>query len=88
MQKKRQNGRASTKRSVEDEIAHLRGFDIGGLRARGGVAATPMLQFTGAKRTRLGEIFVQPAAVNAGAAPRSKGRGPLLFSTAPRPLEP
>ena len=34
MQKKRRNGRASTKRSVEDEIAHLRGLDIGGLRAR------------------------------------------------------
>jgi hypothetical protein len=27
MQKKRRNGRASTKTSVEDEIAHLRGFD-------------------------------------------------------------
>jgi hypothetical protein len=34
MQKKRRNGRASTKTSVEDEIAHLRGLDLGGLRAR------------------------------------------------------
>jgi hypothetical protein len=34
MQKKRRNGRASTKRPVEDEIAHLRGLDLGGLRAR------------------------------------------------------
>ena len=34
MQKKRSNGRASTKTSVEDEIAHLRGLDLGGLRAR------------------------------------------------------
>src|SRR5665811_2074303 len=34
MQKKRRNGRASTKTSVEDEIAHLRGLDFGGLRAR------------------------------------------------------
>jgi hypothetical protein len=34
MQKKRRNGRASTKLSVEDEIAHLRGLDLGGLRAR------------------------------------------------------
>ena len=34
MQKKRRNGRASTKSSVEDEIAHLRGLDLGGLRAR------------------------------------------------------
>jgi len=34
MQKKRRNGRASTKRSLEDEIAHLRGLDLGGLRAR------------------------------------------------------
>jgi hypothetical protein len=34
MQKKRRNGRASTKMSVEDEIAHLRGLDLGGLRAR------------------------------------------------------
>jgi hypothetical protein len=28
------NGRASTKTSVEDEIAHLRGLDLSGLRAR------------------------------------------------------
>src|ERR1700675_1626280 len=34
MQKKRRNGRASTKTSVEDEIAHLRGLELGGLRAR------------------------------------------------------
>jgi hypothetical protein len=34
MQKKRRNGRASTDLSVEDEIAHLRGLDLGGLRAR------------------------------------------------------
>ncbi len=34
MQKKRRNGRASTKTSVEDETAHLRGLDIKGLRAR------------------------------------------------------
>ncbi len=34
MQKNRRNGRASTKTPVEDEIAHLRGLDLGGLRAR------------------------------------------------------
>jgi hypothetical protein len=34
MQKKRRNGRALAKTSVEDEIAHLRGLDLGGLRAR------------------------------------------------------
>jgi hypothetical protein len=34
MQKKRRNGSASIKRPVEDEIAHLRGLDLGGLRAR------------------------------------------------------
>jgi hypothetical protein len=34
MQKKRRNGRASTKMSVEDEIAHLRGLDLQGLRSR------------------------------------------------------
>ena len=34
MQTKRRNGRASTKMSVEDEIAHLRGLDLGGLRSR------------------------------------------------------
>jgi hypothetical protein len=34
MQKKRRNGSASTKRPVEDEIAHLRGLDLSGLRAR------------------------------------------------------
>jgi hypothetical protein len=33
MQKKRRNG-ASTKTSVEDEIAHLRGLDLKGLQAR------------------------------------------------------
>jgi Protein of unknown function (DUF2924) len=34
MQKKRRNGRTSTKTSVKDEIAHLRGLDLGALRAR------------------------------------------------------
>jgi hypothetical protein len=34
MQKKRRNGRVSTKTSVENEIAHLRGLDLRGLRAR------------------------------------------------------
>jgi hypothetical protein len=34
MQMKRRNGRASTKTSVEDEIAHLRGLELSGLRAR------------------------------------------------------
>jgi Protein of unknown function (DUF2924) len=34
MQKKRRNGRAPTKTSVEDEIAHLRGLDLKGLRSR------------------------------------------------------
>jgi hypothetical protein len=34
MQKKRRNSRASTKTTVEDEIAHLRGLDLGGLSAR------------------------------------------------------
>jgi hypothetical protein len=34
MQKKDRNGRAATKTSVEDEIAHLRGLDVRGLRAR------------------------------------------------------
>jgi Protein of unknown function (DUF2924) len=34
MQRKPRNRRASTKRSVEDEIAHLRGLDPAGLRAR------------------------------------------------------
>lgn len=29
MQKKRRSGRASTKTSLEDEIAHLRGLDLG-----------------------------------------------------------
>ncbi len=33
MQQKRRNGR-TTKTSVEDEIAHLRGLELGGLRAR------------------------------------------------------
>jgi hypothetical protein len=31
---KRRSGRASTKTSVEDEIAHLRGLDLASLRAR------------------------------------------------------
>jgi hypothetical protein len=34
MQKKRRNGRTSTKTSVEIEIAHLRGLDLKGLQAR------------------------------------------------------
>jgi hypothetical protein len=33
MQQKRRNGR-TTKTSIEDEIAHLRGLELGGLRAR------------------------------------------------------
>ena len=32
MRKKRRNGRTSTKTSIEDEIAHLRGLDLKGLR--------------------------------------------------------
>src|ERR1019366_2272838 len=34
MREKRRNGRVSTKTSVEDEIVHLRGLDLKGLRAR------------------------------------------------------
>jgi Protein of unknown function (DUF2924) len=34
MQNKRPNGRASTRTSVEDKIAHLRGLDLKGLRSR------------------------------------------------------
>ena len=34
MQKKHRNGRVLTKTSVEDEIAHLRGLDLRGLRSR------------------------------------------------------
>jgi hypothetical protein len=34
MQKRSRNGRISTKTSVEDEIAHLRGLDLKGLRSR------------------------------------------------------
>lgn len=34
MLEKRRNGRTATKTSVEDEIAHLRGLDLQGLRAR------------------------------------------------------
>ncbi len=34
MRKKRSNGRTSTKASVEEEIAHLRGLDLKGLRSR------------------------------------------------------
>jgi hypothetical protein len=34
MQKNHRNGRSSTRMCVEDEIAHLRGLDLGGLRAR------------------------------------------------------
>src|SRR3979411_2962254 len=34
MRKKRRNGRATAKTSIEDEIVHLRGLDLKGLRAR------------------------------------------------------
>src|SRR5260370_33150996 len=34
MRKKRRNGRGPTETSVEDEIVHLRGIDLKGLRAR------------------------------------------------------
>ena len=34
MREKRRSGRPTTKKSVEDEIAHLRGLDLKGLRAR------------------------------------------------------
>jgi hypothetical protein len=34
MKTKRRNGRIPTRTSVEDEIAYLRGLDLGGLRAR------------------------------------------------------
>jgi hypothetical protein len=34
MQKKRRKGRITTETSVEDEISHLRGLDLRGLRAR------------------------------------------------------
>jgi hypothetical protein len=34
MQKQRRNGRMSTNTSAEDEIAHLRGLDLMGLRSR------------------------------------------------------
>jgi hypothetical protein len=34
MRKERHNGLASTKTSVEDEIAHLRGLDLRGIRSR------------------------------------------------------
>ena len=34
MRKNRRNGRTSTKASIEDEIAHLRGLDLKGLRSR------------------------------------------------------
>src|SRR6201996_936635 len=34
MLKKRRSGRASTKTSIADEIAHLRGLDLKGLRSR------------------------------------------------------
>src|SRR5258708_19867155 len=34
MQTKRRNGRTSTKTSIQDEIAHLRGLDLKGLRSR------------------------------------------------------
>src|SRR2546430_17677919 len=34
MREKRRNGRVPTETSVEDEIVHLRGLDLKGLRAR------------------------------------------------------
>jgi Protein of unknown function (DUF2924) len=34
MRKERRNGRVPTKRPVEDDIAHLRGLDLRGLRSR------------------------------------------------------
>src|ERR1700729_2277421 len=34
MLEKRRSGRASTKTSISDEIAHLRGLDLKGLRSR------------------------------------------------------
>jgi hypothetical protein len=34
MQEKHRNGRTSAKTSVENEIAHMRGLDLGGLRSR------------------------------------------------------
>src|SRR6266850_3663281 len=34
MRKKRRNGRVTTEASIEDEIVHLRGLDLKGLRAR------------------------------------------------------
>jgi hypothetical protein len=34
MQKQRRDGRASTRTSIEDEIAHLRGLNLKGLRSR------------------------------------------------------
>src|ERR1700687_2523310 len=34
MREKRRNGRVTTETSVEDEIVHLRGLDLKGLRAR------------------------------------------------------
>jgi len=34
MSEKRRRGRASTKTSIGDEIAHLRGLDLKGLRSR------------------------------------------------------
>src|SRR6267154_3731435 len=34
MRKRRRNGRVTTETSVEDEIVHLRGLDLKGLRAR------------------------------------------------------
>src|ERR1700737_5458966 len=34
MRKKRRNGRVTTEKSVEDELVHVRGLDLKGLRAR------------------------------------------------------
>jgi len=36
--RKRRSGRASTKTSFEDEIAHLRGLDLGGITCNAGKA--------------------------------------------------
>ena len=41
MREKRRNGRVTTKTSVEDEIVHLRGLDLKGLRARWQSVLTP-----------------------------------------------
>ena len=62
MREKRRNRRTSTKASIEDEIAHLRGFDLRGFRSRGSLrrsdlirnncSARPRSRIPGAKRGR------------------------------------